>query len=55
MRTTLPSLAGLSPSPAERIAFSIAPSCDGSKGCATISVGSGMERPATWFSGIFDP
>src|SRR5262245_10123122 len=55
MRTTLPSLAGFSPRLALRIAFSIAPSSEGSKGCATISVGSGIERDATWFTGIADP
>ena len=47
MRTTLPSFAGFRPRPAARMAFSIAPSCDGSNGCATISVGSGIDRPAT--------
>src|SRR5262245_8269752 len=30
-------------------------SVDGSNGCTTIRLGSGIERPASWFSGIFDP
>ena len=55
IRTTLPSLAGLSPRSAARIAFSIAPSCDGSNGCATIIVGSGTDSPASWLSGILEP
>ena len=55
MRTTLPSFDGFRPRSEARIAFSIAPSCDGSNGCATISVGSGMDRPASWLSGIFEP
>ena len=38
-----------------RIAFSIAPISDGSNGCATISVGSGIESDATWLSGIIEP
>ena len=38
-----------------RIAFSIAPSSDGSNGCATISVGSGIDSDATWLSGIVEP
>ena len=33
----------------------MAPSSDGSNGCATMSDGSGTERPASWFSGIFEP
>ena len=38
-----------------RIAFSRLAMVDGSKGCATISDGSGIESAATWFSGIFAP
>jgi hypothetical protein len=43
MRMTLPSLAGLRPRFELRMAFSMAPISDGSKGCATIIVGSGIE------------
>ncbi len=38
-----------------RIAFSMAPISDGSNGCATISVGSGIESEATWLSGMLRP
>jgi hypothetical protein len=55
MRTTLPSLLGLRPRSDARIARSIAPINDGSKGCATIIVGSGTDKEATWFKGIFVP
>ena len=54
MRTTLPSFAGFRPRSEARIAFSMAPSCDGSNGCATMSDGSGTDRPASWLSGILD-
>ena len=34
------------------MAFSIAPISDGSNGCATMRLGSGIERLATWLSGM---
>ena len=55
MRTTLPSLVGLRPRSEARMAFSIAPSSDGSNGWATIVMGSGIDSVATWLSGIRDP
>ena len=55
MRTTLPSLVGLRPRLALRMDFSTAPSSEGSKGCARIIVGSGMDSEATWLSGMLEP
>ena len=55
MRTTLPSFDGLRPRSDARIADSMALSCDGSNGCATIMVGSGTDRLATWLIGILEP
>src|SRR5438552_14085538 len=55
MRITLPSLDGLSPRSDARMAASMAFICEGSNGCATMSEGSGTERPATWLSGILAP
>ena len=37
------------------MALSRLPMVEGSKGCATISDGSGIESAASWFSGIFAP
>jgi hypothetical protein len=47
MRMTLPSFAGFSPRSEARIAFSIAPISDGSKGWAIISAGSGIDNAAS--------
>src|SRR5258706_87027 len=54
-RIILPSFIGFSPSSAERIAFSITPICDGSKGCTVIICGSCACTCAIWFSGICEP
>ena len=51
MRITRPSLLGFSPRLAPWMARSMAPIWEASNGSATISVGSGTLRPATWFSG----
>jgi hypothetical protein len=51
----LPSLIGLSPSPAERIAFSTGPMFDLSQTCTDSRRGSGAETVAIWFSGVCAP
>ena len=55
MRITLPSFCGLRSRPADRIAFSMAPSSDASQGCSVIRVASGTDRLPTWFSGVGVP
>ena len=54
-RMSLPSLAGLKPSSAARMAFSMACVMEGSKGWTTMSVGSGVASLATWFTGVAAP
>ena len=51
----LPSLIGLSPSPAERIAFSTGPTFDLSHTCTDSMRGSGAEIVATEASGMLEP
>ena len=55
IRITLPSLLGFSPRLALWMARSIAPIWVGSNGWAAISVGSGTDKVATWFNGIWVP
>ena len=50
-----PSVTGLRPSPAERIAFSTGWTFDRSHTCTVSIRASGTETVATWFSGMFEP
>jgi hypothetical protein len=54
-RTSWPSAAGFSPSPASRIAFSTAPTMFFSNTLTVISRGSGTLMLPTWFSGTWVP
>ena len=55
MRISFPSFCGFRSRPAERTAFSMAPMSETSQGWMVMSVGSGMERLPTWFSGVGVP
>src|SRR3984957_3193150 len=54
-RMSVPSFIGFKPMSPARIDFSIAPSCEGSKGCTVINCASGACTCAIWFNGICEP